>query len=65
LADARTVHRPLQNPDFDTIPFKFSRVVLLLMPAWSPDEDGESINNPENRRVILKSSIDSDVGIAF
>jgi hypothetical protein len=35
------------------------------MPAWSPDEDGGSITDPESRRVILKSSIDSNIGLAF
>jgi hypothetical protein len=57
-----------ENLDFDTMPFEFSRVVLVLMLAWSPDEDGADggcINDPESRRVILKSSIDSDIGLAF
>jgi hypothetical protein len=54
-----------ENLDFDAMPFEFSRVALVLMPAWSPDQDGVSINDPESCRVILKSSIDSDIGLAF
>jgi hypothetical protein len=34
---------------------------LVLIPTWSPDEDGGSINDLESRRVIPKRSI----GLAF
>jgi hypothetical protein len=54
-----------ENLDFDAMPFEFSRVVLVLMPDWSPDEDWGSINDRERRWVTFKSSIDLDIGLAF